>query len=547
MPYLILLFACASVSFGVTHGVEIGTSIDSTVAQCSDGDTVLIHDGVYTETTVLYGKSVVIASEFLLDLDSTHIGSTIIRPDSNRTDTVSCFVYAYGEDRRSRLIGLTIESGRGTRWGHQDQIAGGGVYSFLSAVTIEHCRFMNCEAQVGGGAAIVFPAFELHGLLTLDHCRFTRCFAEYYGGAVYAPFCSLRVNGCDFDSNQCGALGPGMWVDHADATIDSCRFAHGIGISGGLSFWECLGHVSNCLFEENSLYAQALEGACDLEVVRGNCTITGNHFRNNRTTQHSLTIDTDNRHPGYVVGNIFENLLAEVTTGTLSAAHGPSQIAYNVFRNNINRHGGVVYAYAGARPHIHHNVFDSNLSEDSTYGSVCVAVSGAQPTIDSNIIRGNSGQTITPFFNGPDSVNARNNWWGDVSGPYHPTLNPQGRGDTVLWVGVQFSPWLTAPPDTTFNTVNGSPPEVLSTWDILAVYPNPFNSAFHIAIAGFTTESFRMELFDLLGRRAALIQEGPLSSQIVTYRPPASVATGIYFLRVADRHHAQFRKLLFLK
>jgi hypothetical protein len=39
---------------------------------------------------------------------------------------------------------------------------------------------------------------------------------------------------------------------------------------------------------------------------------------------------------------------------------------------------------------------------------------------------------------------AENNWWGDASGPYHPTLNPGGLGDTVSDY-VDFVPWLSWP------------------------------------------------------------------------------------------------------
>ena len=41
-------------------------------------------------------------------------------------------------------------------------------------------------------------------------------------------------------------------------------------------------------------------------------------------------------------------------------------------------------------------------------------------------------------------VNAENNWWGDASGPYHPSLNPGGLGDTVSDY-VDFEPWLSWP------------------------------------------------------------------------------------------------------
>lgn len=39
---------------------------------------------------------------------------------------------------------------------------------------------------------------------------------------------------------------------------------------------------------------------------------------------------------------------------------------------------------------------------------------------------------------------AINNWWGSASGPYHQTINPSGKGDSIA-DGVPFSPWATSP------------------------------------------------------------------------------------------------------
>ena len=44
---------------------------------------------------------------------------------------------------------------------------------------------------------------------------------------------------------------------------------------------------------------------------------------------------------------------------------------------------------------------------------------------------------------GGERVNAVNNWWGSVSGPFHPTANPGGTGNSVS-DNVEFDPWLTA-------------------------------------------------------------------------------------------------------
>lgn len=42
------------------------------------------------------------------------------------------------------------------------------------------------------------------------------------------------------------------------------------------------------------------------------------------------------------------------------------------------------------------------------------------------------------------TIDAENNYWGDASGPYHPTGNPDGLGDAVSDC-VDFIPWLTEP------------------------------------------------------------------------------------------------------
>jgi hypothetical protein len=44
---------------------------------------------------------------------------------------------------------------------------------------------------------------------------------------------------------------------------------------------------------------------------------------------------------------------------------------------------------------------------------------------------------------GVGTVNATHNWWGDASGPYHESLNPDGMGDEVS-DDVDFDPWLEA-------------------------------------------------------------------------------------------------------
>ncbi|MFA6253900.1 MAG: alpha/beta hydrolase [Candidatus Paceibacterota bacterium] len=40
------------------------------------------------------------------------------------------------------------------------------------------------------------------------------------------------------------------------------------------------------------------------------------------------------------------------------------------------------------------------------------------------------------------AMDARHNWWGDNSGPYHVDLNPNGLGDKIVGANVLFDPWI---------------------------------------------------------------------------------------------------------
>jgi len=60
-------------------------------------------------------------------------------------------------------------------------------------------------------------------------------------------------------------------------------------------------------------------------------------------------------------------------------------------------------------------------------------------TATNNRIAGNS-EGINATDNWDISIDAKGNYWGDDSGPYHPALNPSGKGDAVTNF-VEFSPW----------------------------------------------------------------------------------------------------------
>ena len=126
------------------------------------------------------------------------------------------------------------------------------------------------------------------------------------------------------------------------------------------------------------------------------------------------------------------------------------------------------------------------------------------PTVRYCNIYDNDGYGI--FNEQPNFVtDAEYNWWGDSTGPYHPTLNPGGLGDTVGdWV--DFIPWLCWP----------------------GIEDRPVtNPVFNQSIVGATVLAGPLILpagktcrvFDITGR-------------IVT---PQAIKPGVYFIQMDDR------------
>jgi hypothetical protein len=109
------------------------------------------------------------------------------------------------------------------------------------------------------------------------------------------------------------------------------------------------------------------------------------------------------------------------------------------------RYGGyynIGYLYVGAIRNFGGTVnFDHTRLEHNYVG--IYHASGATTAVSSSFV-GNSPFGIS--VGGVSTVNARKNWWGSATGPYHPTLNPGGTGDHVSDL-VNFVPWLTRDPN----------------------------------------------------------------------------------------------------
>jgi parallel beta-helix repeat protein len=102
----------------------------------------------------------------------------------------------------------------------------------------------------------------------------------------------------------------------------------------------------------------------------------------------------------------------------------------NVAYGGFNNQGGI-YIW-DANPTLRYNNIANNK-----YG---IYVYTGNPVITYNNIYNNTGYGL---YRATTSImNAQDNWWGNATGPYHPTANPAGTGNAVSNY-VNFTPWLT--------------------------------------------------------------------------------------------------------
>ena len=140
------------------------TSIQGGIHLASNGDTVLVDDGLYYENINFKGKAITVASLFIMDGDTNHINNTIIDGSQpSHPDTGSVVNFVSGEDTTSILCGFTITGGTGLISSPGIAKIGGGIAGLNSGAKVIYCCIKNNEVlasdliTLGGGIAVGPP------------------------------------------------------------------------------------------------------------------------------------------------------------------------------------------------------------------------------------------------------------------------------------------------------------------------------------------------------------------------------------------------------
>jgi hypothetical protein len=332
-------------------------------------------------------------------------------------------------------------------------------------------------------------------------------------GSGAAVFClgesQPRITGCQMQSNSSVGLGGAIAVaDGAFAAIDNCEIWDNVGgDGGGICVSAARAVITDCRIRDNVAdFGGGLSFISALDVHVGDTDLDGNRSLffgggvHASTSVFSMT--------GCRIAECHSD--GEAGAIHLYESHGTIQGSQITGNYSLGEVGGV---------HLYLSSLDVTATE--IHGNdVGISIVGA------------------PL----ETVDARYNWWGDETGPYHPIENPGGLGDAVS-DHVDFAPWnLVAAADDTERALAS-----------LRSFPNPFRAATTIRFSLGRRATVRLEVYDVSGRRLTTLIDGPREAgeQKTVWDASAScrrgIAGGVYFVRLWTDGAVQSHKVSWLR
>ncbi len=484
---LILIFSLFNITQATVlyvHPDSIQNCIQDCLNACTTGDTVLVGPGTYYENIVWPAtQGIVLVSEYGSEM-------TIVDGDS----AGSVILCTTGVDTTTVITGFTITKGYAE--------AGGGILCYRSSPTISNCAILNnsiipgandrygggiycrksspiirdniiannravCWNPVntirklnrrgyGGGIACLDSSVPVVYRNIIDHNR-----ADCGGGGIFCDgYSAARIvsNTIEFNGVFANGSGGGIHCSMSDCVIDSnlIRENELIGVGAGVGIVDCSPIITNNLITLNvGRYFENGSSGAGMAIIRSTACVSRNTITQNQLLEEGTGagIYCDNASPTIDSCNITDNI-----------------------------GDGGVFCTSGATPIIHFN----NIVGNDYYGV---------KNVDSTVM-----------------VDAKYNWWGDSTGPYHPIFNPGGLGDTVSDY-VDFEPWLLIP----VGLLEQNCPVIKHTF----VQPTIVRSVINLqsTINHSKSEIF---LFDITGRKVADLKAGANNIR--------HLAPGVYFI-----------------
>lgn len=292
-------------------------TIQAGIDAASDGDIVLVDEGIYYENIFFRGKAITVASLHWQDGLDSHIENTIIDGSkAGNPDSASVVYFFNMEDTLSVLHGFTIQGGKGTK--EVNARMGGGIMCYYSGCKIVHNRIINNECTndgkgAWGGGINIWSGYAKISVIRNNVISNNACFkknpgtGEPIGGGISIGYWNsgseCLIEGNLIANNQCVdeigdayCIGAGIEVDVVKARIINNQIIGNVSSSVS-SYWASWGAgiggwklqegstISGNMIAENTGYTGMLNlfygGGIGIFENAGSVCIDGNIIKEN--------------------------------------------------------------------------------------------------------------------------------------------------------------------------------------------------------------------------------------------------------------------------
>ena len=497
----------AGTMYVMPDGSGDAPTIQAGLELCAAGDTVLVAAGTYYENLVWPGvDGIVLMSESGPDVTTIDGGATsrviTINTGVDETTTIGGFTIQNGYTLNEAGAGILCANGsaptiinnhitQNNAAGSTGAASGGGIYCNGSSPAILNNNITHNSGIHGGGIGCRYgssPVIESNTIT--DNTAFGEMSSS--GGGI----------GVGSDSNPI--------VIRNTIARNLAHFA-----AGGIIFvFRCAGTI-----EDNTIANNQSQWGGGIVCEASSPTITGNLITANVGTTAGGGMKIIQIHPGFGYSYLYNNEITE----------------------NTSNQGAGIYI-EGASPTIERCTIANNFGD----GVLCSTgdQGSSIPLITPyNYIYANTGygvRNIDPTV----VIDAILNWWGDPSGPYHPTLNPDGFGN-------QVSDYVLFDPFSIFTGVGDSEPPAAAS--LAQNYPNPFNPQTTIKFSLGRPQRARVAVYDLTGQLLGVLADRRYDTgdHSVFWNgrdaEGRALPSGTYIVRLNTETTRQARKVMLLR
>jgi hypothetical protein len=489
-------------------------TIQAALDSISDGDTVLVGLGVYSEALIAPPLHFALKGDVIPD--TGEFPRPVIDVASlPGADTLTCLRLYPGA--RALIEDMVFRHGRmGIRMQTDSVI--------LRRCILDSSRWGFYEDMYGGSATLEFGR-----CIVRDHTLL----------GIYVLDYGIIVDSSSFLSGG----GTALCLGGAGSRITASRFGGIAGLSS-LAVMGSNSEVSNCSFGPSIVSSQRL-----LLLFQGqeNTRVRDNIFTGNLVTDAVLKAVALAAGTFRIENNSWIDNASE--TGTAGIRVDPDRPDYhafwggtirgNIFSNCFGAAGSGNALYTVEDVDVSANRFEEYAADPHDAPTIHVATTNNAILRDNLFL--NTGWALRSDVS---ALDADSNWWGDASGPYHATQNPGGLGDTIVG-NADFTPWYG---DTSFLSVGDQINVPHPSSYVLCSYPNPFNPTTQIRFDLPQAALVNLTIFDVLGRKVETLLNDTRSagSHHIVWNAE-NQAAGIYFARMRAGDYIRTTKLLLLK